>query len=181
MSSRIWTNDTRRDEGEEKGRRAQNRRLPDTKVRNRGQQAPRTRARQELVSLPFKHPHVDMHACVLWYIIVRTFMYALCALCNRKQSVPAGRRHAHKTDRDQSACFGCHTNSCSATPPHNPVPGCLLSVHACYVCYCLQTADSIAVRMACVAWVASQWLARLVLPVWAATQLATLVSGRSLN
>lgn len=53
---------TTRDETKTRnGRRAQKRRLPDTKVRNTGQQAPRTRARQELVSLPFKQK--DSPAC----------------------------------------------------------------------------------------------------------------------
>lgn len=134
MSSRIWTNDTRRDEGEEKGRRAQNRRLPDTKVRNRGHQAPRTRARQELVSLPFKHPHVDMHACVLWYIIVRTFngmRYARYVTVN-SQCPPADGTHTRQTETSQPV--SADTQTLVPQPLLTILP---VSAWLCAVCTCM--------------------------------------------
>lgn len=89
---------TTRDETKtRKGRRAQNRRLSDTNVRNPVQQAPRTRARQELVSRPFKqrtalpvrpssrtlfrstflHHLLAMHACIHF---VRALLCTLCKM-----------------------------------------------------------------------------------------------------
>lgn len=94
MSSRIWTNDTRRDGGEENGHRAQKRRLPDTQARNPGQQGTsnpgQTRACFTAVQTKDSPacPHVCLYAfsihipasrlcsaCV--HFVVRTFMYVM--------------------------------------------------------------------------------------------------------
>lgn len=124
MSSRIWTNDTRRDEGEEKGRRAQNRRLPDTKVRNRGQQAPlapRTRARQELVSLPVQtstRRYACMHTMGISLYVFLCMRYVRYVTVN-SQCSPADGTHTRQTETSQPVSAATQT-LVPSTPPHNP-------------------------------------------------------------
>lgn len=68
--------------------------------------------------------------CVHFYV-----RYVKC-----KQSEPAGRRHTHQTDRDQSACFGCcHTNSRSRLPASLTECTCMRAHCNCNCnCNCLQ-------------------------------------------
>lgn len=155
MSFRIWTNDTRRDEDKNRSPRAESTaaRYECQKPRPAGTSNPgQTRAcftavqTKDSPACPSVCPYIVrfsihnpaskcMRACTHF---VRTFMYVM--LCQCKQSEPAGRRHTHQTDRDQSACFGCHTQTLGLVshpqfclPAYLTVRACMQTVPACSI------------------------------------------------
>lgn len=80
------------------------------------------------------HSCIKVHACMHTFYTYFYVRYVKCC----KQSEPVGRRHTHQTDRDQSACFGCHTNSRSCLPP-SILPACLPDCTCMHAgCTCLQ-------------------------------------------
>lgn len=177
MSSRIWTNDTRRDEDKKRSPRAEA-----TAARYEGQKhwtagtsnpgqtrACFTAVQTKRAALPvrnvcpyivrftrstfLRHGHACVHACIHAY----NLYVLLCTLCKCAVNRVRARRpaaHTHQTDRDQSACFGCHTKLSMGLPP-SILPASLTDWMCPYACMLYLLADQLLHVMACVAWMAS--------------------------